>query len=105
MKSLMKHVRWLEKEFGTEAKVARAVEANLLWRAKEDLLRSVPGVGRVLATTLLADLPELGQLNQQIAKLVGLAPRSADRLGRADRGPQRALHVANLYTVISRPST
>ena len=75
-KSLQKHVRWLEKELGAvEDEVAKAVEASPLWRAKEDLLRSVPGVGRVLASTLLADLPELGQLNRkQIAKLVGVAP-------------------------------
>jgi transposase len=63
-KSLKKHVRWLEKELGSvEEEVAKAVEASPVWRAKEDLLRSVPGVGRVLATTLLADLPELGHLN------------------------------------------
>ena len=55
--------------------MAKAVEASPLWRGKEDLLRSVPGVGRVLASTLLADLPELGRLNRkQIAKLVGVAP-------------------------------
>ena len=79
-KSLRKHVRWLEKELGAvEDEVARAVEASPVWRAKEDLLRSVPGVGRVLATTLLADLPELGQLNRkQIAKLVGVAPLARD---------------------------
>ena len=75
-KSLAKHVRWLEKELGAvEDAVAKAVEASPLWRAKEDLLRSVPGVGRVLASTLLADLPELGHLNRkEIAKLVGVAP-------------------------------
>ncbi len=75
-KSLKKHVRWLEKELGAvEDEVARAVEASPLWRAKEDLLRSVPGVGGVLASTLLADLPELGRLNRkEIAKLVGVAP-------------------------------
>lgn len=48
-----------------EDEVAKAVEASPLWRAKKDLLRSVPGVGRVLATTLLADLPELGRLNRK----------------------------------------
>lgn len=79
-KSLTKHVRWLEKELGAvEDAVAKAVEASPLWRAKEDLLRSVPGVGRVLASTLLADLPELGDLNRkEIAKLVGVAPLARD---------------------------
>jgi transposase len=42
---------------------------------KEDLLASVPGVGKTIARTLIADLPELGSLNRrQIAALVGLAP-------------------------------
>ena len=50
-----------------------------MWRAKDDLLRGVPGVGRVLATTLLADLPELGQLiRREIAALVGVAPLNRD---------------------------
>lgn len=50
-----------------------------LWREHEDLLRSVPGVGRSLTFSLLADLPELGTLNRkQIAALVGVAPLSRD---------------------------
>ena len=89
--------RWLEKELGAvEHEIARAVEASPLWRAKEDLLRSVPGVGRVLASTLLADLPELGQLNRkQIAKLVGVAPLAREsgrwrgqRIAWGGRGPR-----------------
>ena len=56
-----------------------AIRASPVWRAKEDLLRGVPGVGRVLATTLLAELPELGQLNRrEVAALVGLAPLCRD---------------------------
>lgn len=79
-KSLSKHVRWLEKELGAvEGGVASAVEASPVWRAKENLLRSVPGVGRVLATVLLADLPELGRLDRrEIAALVGVAPHARD---------------------------
>ena len=50
-----------------------------MWRAKDDLLQGVPGVGRVLATTLLAELPELGQLTRrEIAALVGVAPMNRD---------------------------
>ncbi len=46
-----------------------------LWREKEDLLVSVPGVGPVVARTLLAELPELGRLDRrEIAALAGLAP-------------------------------
>ncbi len=50
-----------------------------LWREREDLLRSVPGVGPVLALTLLADLPELATLApKQLAALVGVAPLNRD---------------------------
>ncbi len=50
-----------------------------VWREAQDLLKTIPGVGDVLATTLLAMLPELGQLNRKaIAKLVGVAPLNRD---------------------------
>jgi len=49
------------------------------WRAKRDLLESVPGVGSVTSTALLAELPELGKLNRgEIASLVGVAPFNQD---------------------------
>ncbi|MGC4105900.1 MAG: IS110 family transposase [Thermomicrobiales bacterium] len=51
------------------------IRRSPLWREEDDLLQSVPGVGPVLATTLIAELPELGHLNRkQIAALVGVAP-------------------------------
>lgn len=79
-KSVAKHVRWLERELrGVDADLAAAIRESAVWRAKEDLLRGVPGVGRVLATTLLADLPELGRLDRrEIAALVGVAPLNRD---------------------------
>ena len=50
-----------------------------MWREKDDLLRTVPGVGPQLSLTLLAHLPELGTLNRrQIAALVGVAPYNRD---------------------------
>jgi len=50
-----------------------------LWREREDLLRSIPGIGPAATVTLLADLPELGSLTRkQIAALVGVAPLSRD---------------------------
>lgn len=50
-----------------------------IWRAADDLLRSVPGVGEVTAHTLIADLPELGQLDRRrLAALVGVAPINRD---------------------------
>lgn len=55
------------------------LKASPLWREQEDLLQSVPGVGKVLTMTLLAGLPELGSLNRkQIAALVGVAPLNRD---------------------------
>src|SRR5216684_2923526 len=55
------------------------IRASPLWREKDDLLRSAPGVGPVLATTLVAALPELGTLTRrQIAALVGVAPLNRD---------------------------
>ena len=56
-----------------------SIWAKLSEEEKDDLLKSVPGVGPVLSTTLLADLPELGALNRRrIAALVGVAPFNRD---------------------------
>ena len=79
-KSIAKHVRWLERELsGVDDDLHSAIRGSSVWRAKDDLLRAIPGVGRVLATTLLADLPELGQLSRrEIAALVGVAPLNRD---------------------------
>lgn len=55
------------------------VRSSPVWRATDDLLTSVPGVGDVTARTLIADLPELGQIDRRrIAALVGLAPVNRD---------------------------
>jgi len=58
-----------------DANIDDQMRASPLWKAKEDLLSSVPGIGPVTARTLIADLPELGRLSpKQIAALAGLAP-------------------------------
>ena len=55
------------------------VRGSPIWRAADDLLTSVPGVGDVTAHTLIADLPELGQLDRRrVAALVGVAPINRD---------------------------
>ena len=60
-------------------KLEKLIQTSPVWQAKEELLQSVPGVGPVLSRTLLAGLPELGQLNRrQIASLVGVAPLNRD---------------------------
>jgi transposase len=77
---LKAHIGWLEAALAElDHDLNQAVKDSPLWRDKEDLLRSVPGVGPVLARTLLFELPELGALNhKQIAKLVGVAPLNRD---------------------------
>ncbi len=74
------HIDWLQHQIRQFDDDLRAlVRSSPLWRDKEDLLRSAPGVGPVLATTLVAALPELGTLTrQQIAALVGVAPLNRD---------------------------
>ena len=55
------------------------VRASPLWRETETLLTSVPGIGDVTARTLIAELPELGQLDRRrLAALVGVAPVNRD---------------------------
>lgn len=77
---LQAHITWLQQQITQFDDDLRAlVRSSPLWRAKDDLLRSAPGVGPVLATTLVAALPELGTLTrQQIAALVGVAPLNRD---------------------------
>jgi transposase len=79
-RSLTRHIAYLEKQVReTDTELGELIRASPVWREREDLLRSVPGVGRVVATTLLAELPELGRLTRkEIAKLVGLAPLARD---------------------------
>jgi transposase len=70
------HIRWLEQELAAlDKELDRTIRESPLWRKKDNLLRSVPGIGPVVSITLLAELPELGTLSRhQIAALVGVAP-------------------------------
>lgn len=79
-KSLKAHIAYLERELRiTDTDLGAMVRQSPVWRERDDLLRSVPGVGPVTALTLLAELPELGRLTRrEIAKLVGVAPLSRD---------------------------
>ena len=79
-KSLKAHISYLERELRmTDTDLGAMINASPVWRERDELLRTVPGVGPVLSRTLLADLPELGQLSRrEIAKLVGVAPLSRD---------------------------
>jgi transposase len=75
-KSIARVVKTLEKELTElDDDIGNAMRESPAWREKEDLLASVPGIGPVIARTLIAELPELGQLDRkQIAALAGLAP-------------------------------
>ena len=74
------HIAWLEEKLrALDKELSQSLRQSPLWRERENLLRSVPGVGPVLTITLLAELPELGALNRkQIAALVGVAPLNRD---------------------------
>ena len=75
-KSIARLLKALEKELSAlDQSIDDAVRGSPAWREKEDLLASVPGVGPVIARTLIAELPELGTLGRkEIAALAGLAP-------------------------------
>jgi transposase len=77
---LQAHIQWLEQELADlDRGLGQALRESPLWRAKDDLLQGVPGLGPVVSLTLLADLPELGALSaQEISALVGVAPLNWD---------------------------
>lgn len=79
-KSLQKIVDQLSKETRRiDAEIARLVKSDDEWKGRAELLQSAPGVGEITATTLIAEVPELGQLNRQkISALVGVAPFNRD---------------------------
>lgn len=78
--SIQKHIAWLDKQIAAlDGDLTKRLRSSDLWRAKDDLLQGIPGVGAVTSVTLLAKCPELGQLNRrEIAKLTGVAPLSHD---------------------------
>lgn len=79
-KDITAHIAWLERRLkDVDGDLQSAIAASDFWRLKDDIIRSLPGAGKVLSTTLLASLPELGTLNRrQIAALVGVAPFNCD---------------------------
>jgi transposase len=74
------HIRWLEERIKQlDEEIEQVTQQSLLWRERIDILTSVPGVGKVVSSTLIAELPELGELpDKQISALVGLAPVNRD---------------------------
>ncbi|MFZ5512285.1 MAG: IS110 family transposase [Pseudomonadota bacterium] len=112
-KSLKSHIAWLDKRIEEiDTDLTARLRKSEAWRAKDDLLRGIPGVGFALCTTVLAKLPELGSLSRKaIAKLVGVAPLADDsgkKRGRraiwGGRGEVRAvLYMATVSALRCNP--
>jgi transposase len=101
-RDLRQHIRWLERRVDdADDDLDRAIKRSPVWRVADDLLQSVPGIGPTVARTLLAELPELGQLDRRaIAALVGVAPMNRDSgrwHGRRSIRGGRASLRASLY--------
>lgn len=79
-KSLKEHIKWLDRRIaGVDNDLNCQLRESDVWRAKEDLLKSIPGIGAVAVMTMLAKCPELGTLSRrEIAALVGVAPMAND---------------------------
>jgi transposase len=79
-KGIKKHIDWLEKEIDKlDIDLTAGLRSSPAWRAKDELLRSLKGIGPLTSGTLLVALPELGCLDRRaIAALVGLAPFNCD---------------------------
>jgi transposase len=77
---LGEHIDWLRRQVSdVDDELRREMQASSVWRERENLLRTIPGIGPVTAAILLSQLPELGQLDRKaIAKLVGVAPLNRD---------------------------
>ena len=74
------HIEWLEQQLKEiESQIKQAVAKCEDWQQKMNLLTSVPGIGEVVAVTLISSLPELGKISHKsISYLVGVAPLNKD---------------------------
>src|SRR5262249_14803907 len=107
------HITWLETRLAAlDDDLDTTLRASPVWREREELRRSVPGIGLVCARTLLLELPELGTLSRQrLAALVGVAPFNCDsgtlrgtRTTWGGRAPVRtALYMRTLVAVRYNP--
>jgi transposase len=112
-KSILRHIRVLEKELPEiDEDIGTLVRGSPVWREKEDLLVSFPGIGNTLARTLLAEVPELGELTRrEIASLVGVAPftrqsghwKGKSMIGGGRGSARRALYMAALVASRHNP--
>jgi len=108
------HVAWLRQALGElDRDIAQLIRSSPVWRAQETRLTSMPGIGDVTAQALIADLPELGQLDRRrIAALVGLAPFNRDSgqwrgrrmIGGGRPAVRRALYMATIVAIQYNPA-
>jgi len=113
-KDIKDHIQWLQKRLDKiETDIGKMIQSSPIWRCKDDILRSVPGIGPVTSATLICDLPELGVLSpKKIAMLAGLAPLNCDSgkfKGRrriwGGRGSVRSiLYMATLAAIRCNPA-
>lgn len=113
-KNLVAHIGWLETQLRrTDRDLRTMIERSPLWRVRDQLLQSTPGIGPATSARLLASLPELGRLtHRQISKLVGVAPLADDsgkrvgyrriQGGRAD--VRSALYMATVAAITHNPT-
>ncbi|MBA2707513.1 MAG: IS110 family transposase [Gemmatimonadaceae bacterium] len=112
-KKIKSHIRFLERELEVlDSDLDETLKKSSFWREKDDLLRSVPGIGKQTARTLLGLVPELGTLNAgEIGKLVGLAPFNRDsgklrgkrHIGGGRRRVRAMLYMATLVATRFNP--
>lgn len=107
------HIAWLDARIGeADEELQQRIQESSVWREKDQVLRSAPGVGPTVSLSLLAGVPELGTLNRQkVSKLVGIAPLNCDsgtmrgkrRIwgGRAD--VRSVLYMATLSAIRHNP--
>jgi transposase len=113
-KDIKDHIQWLQKRLDKiETDIGKMIQNSPIWRCKDYILQSVPGIGPVTSATLICDLPELGVLSpKKIAMLAGLAPLNCDSgkfKGRrriwGGRGSVRSiLYMATLAAIRCNPA-
>jgi transposase len=112
-RSVREHVTWLDRRIkDTDREIMRLIQASPVWRLRDQILQSTPGIGPQTSARLLVSLGELGDLtSKQLAALVGVAPFNRDSGRRAGprttwggRAPVRtALYMATLVATRHNP--
>jgi len=107
------HIKWLEDELDQlDRRIEKDLKTNPAWKEKDQILQSVKGVGKILSSTLIANLPELGQLNRwEVAALVGVAPfddesgkkKGKRRICGGRDDVRKVLYMATMASIIHNP--